>query len=407
MLLLSIALAASASVQTPPPSPPTTIVVTGRRPTDYRAALEACLARNCPPNEDIDATMALAESLFIEGQYREARRAILRSISRNHDEARNYPEPVSDLYRANARVARNLGLDRQSRFAMAEILETLQTGIPVEDHRHFTARFELAQTLIAFGEYRYAHRVLDQLIDRARAVGRDDVVARAELRQMWIQRAFVPRGSAPSRELLELARSTDPIRSIGARQLLVRIYAANGNTREAERMIAELGRTSGRRQLLVNPDYELLQRDDVEGNARRAETMYRQGTLSGSMLFSSNLAARMLGSFEDQWIDVAFWIKPDGRVEGLEIVRRRGDVRWTPPLLTSIRGRIYAPSEASTYRLERYTYTAGYDLQGSGTRTSARTARARVEYFDLSGTAAAAPAAAPAETAPAPAQPSN
>lgn len=406
MLVLSIALVASASVQTPPPAPAprNNIVVTGRRPTDYRAALEACLARNCPPNEDIDATMALAESLFVEGQYRDARRVILRSISRNHDEARNYPEPVSDLYRANARVARNLGMDRQSRFATAEILETLQTGIPVEDHRHFTARFELAQSLIAFGEYRYAHRVLGELIERARAMGRDDVVARAELRQMWVQRAFVPRGSAPSRELLEFARSTDPIRSIGARQLLVRIYAANGNRREAERLIAELGRTSGRRQLLHNPEYELLQRDDVEGNARRAETMYRQGTLSGSMLFSSNIAARMLGSFEGQWIDVAFWIKPDGRVENLEIVRRRGDVRWTPPLLTSIRGRIYAPSDASTYRLERYTYTAGYELQGSGTRTSSRTPRARVEYFDLSGTGAPSaqpPSAPPAQQEPA------
>ena len=393
MLVLSIALVASASVQTPPPAPPTTIVVTGRRLPDYRAALEACLARNCPPNEDIDATMVLAEALFIEGQYREARRVILRSISRNHDEARNFPEPVSDLYRANARVARNLGMDRQARFATVEILETLQTGIPVEDHRHFTARFEIAQTLIAFGEYRHAYRMLGELAERARAAGRDDVVARAELRQMWISRIFQPRGSAPSRELLELARSPDPRRSIGAKMLLVRVYSENGNTREADRLMTELGRTTGRRQLLVNPDYELLQRDDVEGNAQRAESIYAAKNLQGSMLVMANLGARMPGNFEEKWINVTFWIRPDGRVEDVEIVRRRGDASWAAPLIRSIRGRRYAPSEgASTYRLERYTYTAGYQDQGIGTRTTTRSPRARVEYFDLSGTEPAPPA---------------
>ena len=32
------------------------ITVTGRRIQDYRARLAACLARRCPPNEDVDAT---------------------------------------------------------------------------------------------------------------------------------------------------------------------------------------------------------------------------------------------------------------------------------------------------------------------------------------------------------------
>lgn len=36
-----------------------TIVVTGQRILDYRDRLAACLARRCPPNEDIDATLAL------------------------------------------------------------------------------------------------------------------------------------------------------------------------------------------------------------------------------------------------------------------------------------------------------------------------------------------------------------
>jgi len=372
-----------------------TIIVTGTRIQDFRDRLRDCLVRNCPPDEDIDATMALAEALFVEGDYHGARRAIRRSIGRNRDEARNYPEPVSDLYRANARVARNLGLDRDARFSTVEILRVLQSGIPVEDHRHFTARFEIAQSLVAFGQYRQANNMLEDLAERARAVGRDDVVAMAELRRMWVHRLLATRGSPPSRALLELARSPDPRRSIGAKMLLVRIYGENGDTADAERLIAELGRSTGRRLLLFSPPYEMVQREDVEGQARRAQAIYARGSGRGRALFTSNLGDRLVENVADKWIDVGFWVQPDGRVEGLEIVRSRNDTSWAEPLLRSIRGRRYATSEdASTYQLERYTYTSGYNESGTGSRIAGRSARARVEYFDLSATASPTPAPA-------------
>jgi tetratricopeptide (TPR) repeat protein len=368
------------------------IIVTGTRIQDFRDRLRDCLARNCPPNEDIDATMALAEVLFVEGDYHGARRVIRRSIGRNRDEARNYPEPVSDLYRANARVARNLGLDRDARFSTVAILRVLRTGIPVEDHRHFTARFEIAQALIAFGRYRQALNMLEELAERARAVGRDDIVAMAELRRLWIQRLLTPRGSPPSRALLALAHSPDPRRSVGAKMLLIRIHGENGDTADAERLIAELGRSSGRRPLLFNPPYEMLQRENVEGQAHRAEAIYAGDSGTGQPLYVSNLGDRLVENFADKWIDVGFWIQPDGRVEGLEIVRSRNDTSWSEPLLQSIRGRRYATSEGtSTYRLERYTYTSGYNDTGANSRIARRSARARVEYFDLSETASPPP----------------
>jgi hypothetical protein len=391
MLLLSLALAASASTQTPPsPVSPNTIVVTGRRIADYRAALEACLARNCPPNEDIDATMALAEALFVEGEYHGARTAILRSLGRNHDEARNYPEPVSDLYRANTRVARHLGLDRQARYSAIEVLQALQTGIPVEDHRHFTARFEIAQEFMSFGLYRQAYRMLQDLADRARAGGRDDVVAMAELRQMWISHILAARGSPPSRALLAMADSPDQRRSIGAKMLMIRIYSENGDRRDAERLIAELGRNTGRRQLLFSPPYELSNSENAQASNARHEIALRS-----SRLLTANLEAQMLENFDDKWIDVGYWIRPDGNVEGLEIVRRRNETSWAASLLQSIRGRRYAASDQSTYRLERYTYTSGFNEFDTGTRIARRSTRARIEYFDLSASTAPQPSTTP------------
>jgi hypothetical protein len=94
--------------------------------------------------------------------------------------------------------------------------------------------------------------------------------------------------------------------------------------------------------------------------------------------------ARRVGNFEDMWIDVAFWIQPDGRVADLQIVRRSGRADWADPLLQSIHGRRYAAIGGTepTYRLERYTYTSGYESR-TGSRIQQRSPLARVEYLDL------------------------
>ncbi len=124
--------------------------------------------------------------------------------------------------------------------------------------------------------------------------------------------------------------------------------------------------------------------------ARAGSRRFRPGGSGiGRPLLTANVGDRLVDNFDDKWIDVGFWIRPDGRVEALEIVRRRGGASWAEPLLRSIRGRRYAASDgASTYRLERYTYTSGYNEYGSGTRTATRSPRARVEYFDLSASTA-------------------
>lgn len=78
------------------------------------------------------------------------------------------------------------------------------------------------------------------------------------------------------------------------------------------------------------------------------------------------------------------------------MVRSSGDYEfWAKDLLGAIRGRVYSPSPdgAATYRLERYTYTSALGKM-SGTRLQARVGHARVEYYDLSGSATG-PAAVP------------
>ncbi|HYI63722.1 MAG TPA: hypothetical protein VEW71_02435 [Allosphingosinicella sp.] len=362
-----------------------TIVVVGQRISDHRNTLAACLARRCPTNEDADASLALAEALFLDGDYREGRDVLQASLRRNQRNARAFPEPVSDLYRAHARISRHLGFVNDTRRSTYGILSALQEGIPEEDHRHFTARFELSEHLIRSGNIVSARRELARLAEVARDAGRDDVVALAELRGLWFDYIAARSGEEGSRaqdaqlRLLRFSRLTDPaqrIRAIGAKVLLARIYRNEGNAARADALLAEIGRSGARgtsRPLLHSPPYELVvqQIPPMDGASSIRELIrYNSGYGSTS------------DNFERQWIDVGFWVLPNGQVSGLEILRQGAVPDWADPLLVSIRGRRYAEAAEASYRLERYSYTSDYE-RALRSHMPQRSRRARVEYLDL------------------------
>lgn len=344
------------------------VTVTGRRIQDFRDRLAACIARGCPPDEDVNATLALAEVEFEAGEYQDARRTIQQSLSRNRRHAGQYPEPVADLFRSRARVSRHLGLGDEALRATLDVRRTLANGIPIEDYRHFTARLEVAEAYTRAGRLEAARRELNELARVARAAGRTDVASLAELRVTWISYLLAPNGGA-RRQLEEMARDrSNRLRSVGAQILLARLYRDQGDARRADQLVAELARRdTGRRALVYAPPYVLLARETAE---------------QGGVV---NVNTRIPDSFHRTWIDVGFWVMPDGSVDGLEIIRQGGSTDWAEPLLRSIRGRRYtvASDGTPTFRLERYTYTADFE-RVTGTRILQRSQRARVEYYDLS-----------------------
>lgn len=360
MLLMLAALTAStASAQ--PAGEPQTMVVTGQRMTDLRARLDACLRRACPPNEDVDASLALAEAEFLNGDYERADRWIEASIGRNRRHGRAYPEPVADLYRSRARVMSHMGRDQTALYSSRETLRTLRLGLPVEDHRHLVARLEIAQMLLQTGDRVAAQNRLREVATLAERLGRDDIARFTRMRLLQLAYTAAPHG-ANERQLLQLANSADPekrFESVMARLILARQYRSNGDEARADAMLAGIPPSDGEtRSLRYSPPLEL-----ISAQARNGVTA---------------------DNFEDKWIDVAHWIRPDGTVESVEIVRRGGTADWAEPLLASIRGRIYESStdQAPSYRLERYTYTAGLGI-GTGSRIVARIGAPRIEYLDL------------------------
>ena len=377
LLFALLAMAAASPAIAQREEEPPAIVVTGVRIQDFRDALARCLARRCPPNEDADATLALAEALFLNGGYHEGRDTVQASLRRNREQAGAYPEPVSDLYRAHARLSRHLGQDGDARRSTYGILGALREGIPQEDYRHFTARLELSEMLMASGNLNSARRELTQLARTARAAGREDVATVAELRILWFELVADPQGSARQRliAMSRLSGSADRMRMTGAKLLLARLYRNEGQAGRADALIAEIGRAAAggtRRRLLHAPAFQLQVQDpNAVGNSM------------GESLNAANVLSRMSDNFEDKWIDVGFWVMPDGRVSGLEIMRQSHRPDWADPLLASIRGRTYSTGPEATYRLERYSYTAPYE-RVTGTNIPRRSRGARVEYLDLS-----------------------
>jgi hypothetical protein len=371
-LIFALAAVSQPSQQQPTPDGPT-IIVTGERIGDLRAALAACLARNCPPDEDINATLALAEGLFVQGDYVDAREQVGKSISRNGDEARRFPEPVSDLHRVHARLSRNLGHDRAALRSTHNILKALETGIPQQDHRHFTARFEVAEVQLRMGKLDSAKETLIDLAADAQRAGRQDVATQARLRTLWYEWLAMPEGDARS-QLERLARLNDPDRryeSVGARLILARILRQEGKVERAEALLAGIGNgNSGVRRLLSAPNYQLVQQE------------IRGPTADGMVDVTANVLNRLTVNYDNKWIDVGFWIMPDGRVADVEVLRKGGPAGWSDPLLTSLAERRYTAAAEPTYKVERYTMTAELETT-TGSRIARHSPRARVEYLDL------------------------
>ena len=93
-------------------------------------------------------------------------------------------------------------------------------------------------------------------------------------------------------------------------------------------------------------------------------------------------------NFDKQWIDVGFWITPDGKIQDAEVLRKSGnEASWAEAVLKSINDRIYAPlkrepSDPGVYAVERYTFTSLMEDR-TGTRVSQRSATGRIERIDL------------------------
>jgi hypothetical protein len=120
------------------------IVVMGRPLPETRSALEACLARRCPPMDDMRATLAHADNQFVKGDIAGSRETLMKSIGRNRRFSKTYPIAVAGLFRANGRIAAHLGEGESYRMSTLDGYSALKSGLPDSDPHVLSGSLELA-----------------------------------------------------------------------------------------------------------------------------------------------------------------------------------------------------------------------------------------------------------------------
>ncbi len=354
-----------------------TIVVTGRPLEESRRALAECLARKCPPNEDVDATLAHAENLFVAGDYKAARRTTLAAIARNRRHAAAHPVPVSDLYRANGRIAAHLGEGHSYESSTNAVTRALKAGVPDGDIRIIGAELEKAGMYASLGRTERARQIYAAMQRKARQLGRDDIAAHIRLRSAWLHnlegdkvfaRAALKEIAADRTPAARTARAT-------ALVLLARLDRERGKPVAADTLAAELRALSGDQPMLL---YSPRVDRPTNAAADRPTNIARVKTDTG-------LRQMPMQRFEKQWVDVGFRIGPEGRVGEVEMLRSQGPTDWAKPVLQAIAGRLYSPAGGSEghYRVERYSLTSLWDYTGTGSRRRQRSPQARIEMLDL------------------------
>jgi hypothetical protein len=376
ILLLSAAAAAAAppASAAPADAPGQTIVVTGNRLSDTEKALRDCIARHCPPDEDIRATLAHAENLFVAGHYRDARSVTKASIGRNHRYAKSYPIDVSDLYRANGRIAVHLGEGADYELSAGVTRGVLNDAFGKTDPKVLMADVEWADMYASMGRFIRARELYDSVARRALEAKRPDLAGIARVRSAYTYQLQGETGVA-QRALRKIAADTSAEGRTGrlsALVLLARLDRKQGNAGSSNELVEVMRSLRAKKPVLIYAPALNLPNGLAEGDAAEGQ----QG--STTRLMAGN-------NFSDRWVDIGFWVTPQGKVSDPEVLRSHGSLDWTKPLLRQIEGRIYTPVDqpGGTYRVERYTYTAFWMRDVTGSHIRQRSPNVKIEYLDL------------------------
>lgn len=365
-----------------------TIIVSGKTLEQTLAAVQDCLARDCPPNEDIDASLAHAENLFIAGDYKQSNLTIQSAIRRNKKQADAFPIDVSDLYRSYGRVSEHLGEFRDSKLAVLDMRDTLKKHLPDDNKRLLAAEIEVANSRFKQGFFKEAKRKYRKIRDEALELGLTDIAGVAKIRELSLEmnRAtalkeiyFVNKAREEINEFLSESADNDQF-SLAAMILLARLDRGLGIQNSTDALIERLVETNETNRPI------LLSSDPISVDFGKRSRGIRNDRNS---LTNFNSESANTISFEDRWVDIGFWVDENGKVDDAEILRLSGNDNWTDNVLESLKTRIYAPrknvetgASLGQYVIERYTLTSDFTVN-TGSRIRSRDGSPVIRRLDL------------------------
>lgn len=360
------------------------IVVTGQTLAESERALEECLARGCPPEEDIRLSLAHAENQFVEGIYRDGQRTLRASIRRTDDAAERLPVPVAGLYRASARFAEHLGEGKDFQLATLDMKDTLEDGLGRDHWRVLVADIAVGDSRAKLGIPEDAERIYKRVERRAIDLDQPRIAMFARVRQALLLQARFEgtKQQRYEREAIELLTDIrdNPLPggeefTLLAQVALARLLKDNDEGGEAiDQLVRSFAEQGGTTRPVLLYSAPLYTDEDLDRLATR----------------SNNASARLstLSRNKPVWADIGYWINSDGKVEEFEILRNEGGTEWLEQVARHVKSRVYAPVsddavQPGFYIVERYTYTARYADQTTGSRLRRREPVPRIERIDL------------------------
>lgn len=361
LLLLMLGHASAA-----PPASPSEIVVVGRR---AEIALAACLARNCPPGEEVETSLQASAEQFADGRYDDAQHTLQTAIRRNSVHASQLPGPISSLYATLATVAEHQGDStlwlasaRNSVLVLRRYLGEAQSGTMSQE-------LVFADDLIRLEKPGVAAEVYQKVEREAAELGKRELAARAAFRRAWL--ALLSEHDEEAKRIADEAvtlAGDDDENMLALRDILrARIAIRHGDESEVDTLAAELNRSVGAAPtLLYSPPIENINPPHY-GAVRDARP-------------DSNI----------RFADVGYWIRPDGRTVNAEVLRTSGLGQWLPGILRQVSQRRYAsvnvdPGQPGLYRIDRFTIRATRGTP-TGSHIAQRMGDLSVHFVSLSDT---------------------
>ena len=350
------------------------ILVTGRRLSE---AYAACVKQVCSPLRDAQASIAFAEQQFRKGAYLMARRTLMAAISRNKRHAATDPKPVSALYEAYATVSLHDGDLDAFKSAVGQQVRTLRENLPAKDPAVVGVAFATGDMWLQMGNRRIAENSYRTVERQALADGNAVLALQATLRRVGLANA---RGNTAGAARLMAEAQARPIAAdpnLRAVLQVARLRLAAGQRDDAQidQLVRAIGHDGVTRPALIwAPPYEPTAIAAAQDAAAQTDLI--------------NLSsARSTGVGPIQWVDIGFWIKPDGRTNEPEILRGSRSTGWAEYLLKQVSARRYTgfstiSADRGVYRVERFTLRGTYHIP-TGSLIRRRVGATRLEVLDL------------------------
>ena len=368
-LLLLLAQVAAPST----PAEPRDVIVVGHR---AEKELAACLARNCPPAQEVEASLQASVEQFADGRYTDARRTLQRAIARNKRHAATLPGPVSSLYATLATVAEHEGDTQLWKTAARNNVVVLRSNLGAANVATMTEQIRFADDFVGLGQPALADGIYAKIQRIAFAHGQPDLAAAAAFRRAWLALARQRDREATrfADEAVTLADTQRPMMMQMREIVRTRIAVRKGEEQAVDQLAARLRQSASAQPMLVYAPPI----DDVNPPPGDASS---PSTNDDAIRFA----------------DIGYWIRRDGHVEDVEMLRTNGLGQWKPGIVRHVSARRYAPmrlpdGEPGLYRIDRFTVRGTVGVP-TGSRFRRRMGNLTVHVVDLTGTEAMTEAA--------------